>query len=171
AQSFPKETLDLKHPLTDVFRNLARTSTSNFAGHPDNRSYNLPVEQFVGGARSELLYLSLPAGHAELAGSFARSRWRESWVRGEAGDDTNDIVKLTAAAQSKQSYLAMVDRILTVGSRFQTWAIECRDLGLASARDLSDLIKSHRPVRATYSKDLTEVAGGHRNYIIVADLD
>ncbi|HKV41375.1 MAG TPA: HD domain-containing phosphohydrolase, partial [Blastocatellia bacterium] len=26
AQSFPKETLDLKHPLTDVFRNLARTT-------------------------------------------------------------------------------------------------------------------------------------------------
>jgi len=49
------------------------------------------------------------------------------------------------------------------------WAIEYQEPGLATAQDLVDLIKEHRPVKATYSKDVTEVAGGLRNYIIVAE--
>jgi hypothetical protein len=39
---------------------------------------------------------------------------------------------------------------------------------MASAAEISEIIKAHRPVRATYSKDLTEVSGGLRSYIIIA---
>jgi hypothetical protein len=49
------------------------------------------------------------------------------------------------------------------------WAIEYQEIGLATAAEIAELIKEHRPVRATYSKDLTEVVGGLRNYIIVAE--
>ena len=41
--------------------------------------------------------------------------------------------------------------------------------GLVSAREINELVKEHRMVRATYSKDVTEVAGGLRSYIIVAE--
>jgi hypothetical protein len=51
----------------------------------------------------------------------------------------------------------------------KTWAVGYQETGLASARDISELIEEHRPVRATYSKDLTEVAGGLRSYIIIAE--
>ena len=48
-------------------------------------------------------------------------------------------------------------------------AIGYQEIGLTSVAEITELIQEHRPVRATYSKDLTEVAGGLRNYIIVAD--
>jgi hypothetical protein len=49
------------------------------------------------------------------------------------------------------------------------WAVACQDVGLASARDISELIKEHRPVTATYSKDVSEVVGGLRSFIIAAE--
>ena len=72
------------------------------------------------------------------------------------------------APQSKRAYLAMADRLLDAAAHIKTWAIGYQEVGLVSARDISELIKEHRPVHATYSKDLTEVAGGLRSYIIVA---
>ncbi|HET9529423.1 MAG TPA: hypothetical protein VFQ92_03675, partial [Blastocatellia bacterium] len=80
-----------------------------------------------------------------------------------------DVLRLMVAPQSKHTYLTLVDRLLRVGAHINTWAVEYQDIGLASAHDISELIKDHRPVRATYSKDLTEVTGGLRNYIIVAE--
>jgi hypothetical protein len=74
-----------------------------------------------------------------------------------------------AAPQSKQAYLALIDRLLRSGSHIRTWAIGYQEIGLASASDIVELIKEYRSVRATYSKDLTEVAGGLRSFIIIAD--
>ena len=65
----------------------------------------------------------------------------------------------------------MADRLLDAAAHIKTWAIGYQEVGLVSARDISELIKEHRPVQATYSKDLTEVAGGLRSYIIVAEKD
>ena len=72
------------------------------------------------------------------------------------------------APQSKQAYLSAVDQLLRVASHIKTWAVAVQETGLASARDISELIKEHRQTHTTYSKDLTEVAGGLRNYIVIA---
>jgi hypothetical protein len=169
AQSFDDETRDLKRPLTTVFWQLAGRVISNPGGHRNNRVNHDPAREFILRAHADLLYLDLPAAHAELAGSEARSEWRECWVQGKATDDADDLLKLTTIPQSKQSYLSVVDRLLRAATHIKTWAIGYQEIGVASAREVSDLIKEHRPVTATYSKDLTEVAGGLRNYIIVAE--
>src|SRR6185295_8607885 len=116
----------------------------------------------------DLLYLDLPASHGEHAGSEARAQWRECWTQDKEAEDADDLMRLTTIPQSKQAYLATADRLLRAAAHLKRWAIGYQESGLASAREVSDLIKEHRPVAATYSKDLTEVAGGLRNYIIVA---
>jgi hypothetical protein len=169
ALSFNEETRDLRWPLTTIFCRLAGRVLLGTPSHPHNHSSNEPAEPFIKHARADLLYLSLPPAHTELAGSEARSQWREVWVRGAYENATDEVMRLMTAPQSKQAYLSMVDKLLRAAAHIKVWAVGYQEVGLASARDISELIKEHRPVRATYCKDLTEVAGGLRNYIIVAD--
>lgn len=169
ALSFNDETRELRRPLTTVFWRLAGRAFAGPASHPHNRSYNLPAEDFIKRVRADLLYLNLPAIHGAQAGAEARSEWRESWVRGAPGVQSDNVVELMTMPQSKNAYLNLIDNLLRAASNIRTWAIEYQEIGLATAAEIAELVKEHRPVRATYSKDLTEVVGGLRNYIIVAE--
>jgi len=166
--SFDDETRELRRPLTTVFWRLAGRAFTGPIGQPHNRSSHQPAEDFIKHARADLLYLSLPASHSDRGGSEARSEWRESWVSGASGGDMEQST-LPKPPQSKQSYLATIDRLLRPASSFRTWAVEYQEPGLATAQDIIDLIKEYRPVRATYSKDVTEVAGGLRSYIMIGE--
>jgi len=172
AQSFDDGARELKRPLTTVFKELTHQLDIGFPGHPNNKAFNLPVEEFIGSARADLLFLSVPPGQAQISGAFGRSIWRESWVRGvhHAELITDPLISATRA-QSKHTYLAIVDRHLGAARAIRKWAIGCRDIGLASSQDIVELVKRHRPVHAIYSKDLTEVAGGMRHHIISADIE
>jgi HD domain len=169
ALSFTDETRELRRPLTTIFWRLAGRALAGPAGYAPSRSTNLPAEEFIRQARADLLYLSLPTAHTLQAGAEARSEWRETWVRAAATPEANDLRRLTTAPQSKHAYLAMIDRLLRAAAHLRTWAIGYQEIGLTSVAEITELIQEHRPVRATYSKDLTEVAGGLRNYIIIAD--
>jgi ribosomal protein L12E/L44/L45/RPP1/RPP2 len=168
ALSFSDETRELRRPLTTVFWRLAGRAFFAAGNHQHNRGFNQPVDEFIKHARADLLFLSSPSSQIDRAGAEARSEWREVWVKG-ATVHAESKMQPVIPSQSRQSYLASVDRLLRPSSHFGTWAIEYQEPGLATAQDLVDLIKEHRPVKATYSKDVTEVAGGLRNYIIVAD--
>lgn len=164
ALSFDDETRELRRPLTTVFWRLAGRAIAGPASQPSNRSFCLPVEEFIRQARADVLFLSLPSGHTDRGGAEARNDWRESWVNGAAAEKNQ-----TATSQSKQSHLDSIERLLRLATNYRTWAIEYQEPGLASAQDLLELIKEYRPVRASYSKDVTEVAGGLRSYIIVGE--
>jgi hypothetical protein len=159
ALSFDDETRGLKRPLTTVFWQLAGRVANDLPGHPNNRVHNSPAREFILRVHADLLYLDLPASHGEHAGSEARAQWRECWIQGKDAGDADDVLMLTTIPQSKQAYLATADRLLRAAAHIRKWAIGYQESGLASAREVSDLIKEHRPVTATYSKDLTEVAG------------
>jgi hypothetical protein len=58
---------------------------------------------------------------------------------------------------------------LRLATNYKIWAVEYHEPGLASVQDVIELIKEYRTVKATYSKDVTEVAGGLRSSIIVAE--
>lgn len=165
ALSFDEETLELRRPLTTVFWRLAGRAYVGPAGQPHNRSFNQPADEFIRHARADLLYLRSPASHTDRGGADARSEWREAWVCG----GTAELGNVATPPQSKQSYLATLDRLLRPASNYRIWAVEYQEPGLASAQDVIELIKEHRPVKATYSKDVTEVAGGLRSTIIVAE--
>jgi HD domain len=167
ALSFDDETRELRRPLTTVFWRLAGRAFSSPVSHPHNRSFNQPAEEFIRHARADLLLLSAPASQIEQGGAEARCEWREAWIKGAT--ETGGPSKAANGFQSKQSYLASVERLLRLASHYRTWAVEFQEPGLATAQDLVELIKEHRPVKATYSKDVTEVAGGLRSHIIVAE--
>jgi len=169
ALSFDEETRELRRPLTTVFWRLAGRAFAGPVGNPHNRSFNQPAEDFIRQARADVLYLGSPSSHTDRGGAQARSEWRESWVTGAGSDMAGQTTLQPPRPQSKQSYLASLDRLLRVASHFKTWAIEYQEPGLATAQDVVELIKEHRPVTATYSKDVTEVAGGLRSYIIVGE--
>lgn len=166
--SFSDETGELRRPLSSVFRELARRVLIHGGSQPGSRSHNLPTIEFLKRVRAELLYINLPTPQRELVGPDARSEWRECWVAGSEATAGDDTMLQMMGAQSKQTFLDRVGLLLRAASHFKTWAIGYQELGLASAREISELIKEYRPVRAVYSKDLTEVAGGLRSYIIIA---
>ncbi|HEY6330126.1 MAG TPA: HD domain-containing phosphohydrolase [Blastocatellia bacterium] len=173
ARSFGNDTCDFKRPLTTAFRELAAAMPGSFPGHPANRNFSLPVERFIASVRADLLLLNLPAhSQSDPTGVFG---WREVWVNGgvDQNSDTygDDILSLSERAQSRQTYLGMLDRLFEAARPIRKWAIECRDTGLVSGSDIAEAVKRHRPVRAIYTKDLTEVAGGLRHHIITADLE
>jgi hypothetical protein len=168
ALSFDEQTYDLRRPLATVFWRLAGRFTIGAQPHPQNRSYNYQPLEFIRNGRADLLYLNLPASDEEAEGAQSRFQWRECWVKGMAADAA-DFAKTLPAPQSKQAYLLRVDKMLRAAAHIKKWAIGCQEIGLVSAREINDLVKEHRNVRATYSKDVTEVAGGTRSYIIVAE--
>jgi hypothetical protein len=167
--SFDEETLDLRRPLTTVFWRLAGRAFAGPTGQPHNRSYHQPAEDFIKRARADLLFLRAPASLTDRGGAEARSDWREAWVSGPALEEADDRVKRVAPHQSKQSYLSQLGRQLRLAASFRMWAVEYQEPGLATAQDIVELIKEYRPVKATYSKDVTEVTGGLRSYIIVGE--
>lgn len=169
ALSFGNETLELRRPLTTVFWRLAGRTFPGPAAQQHNRTFNEPAEDFIKHARADLLYLRAPASHTEVGGAEARSEWRETWVSGPANDQSTRFSKRSTTPQSKQAYLTSLDRLLKPASNFKLWAIEYQEPSLASAQDVIELIKEYRPVKASYSKDVTEVAGGLRSSIIVAE--
>lgn len=168
ALSFNEETLDYRRPLATVFWRLAGRLNIGAYRHPQNRCFNMPPQDFLKQAQADVLYLDLPAAGAEIAGNQARSEWRECWVTGERVCTTDATTMLTLS-QSKQAYLLKVDEMFRAAAHINRWAIGCQEIGLTSAREISELIKAHRPIRATYSKDVSEVAGGLRSYIIIAE--
>ncbi|MEW6130707.1 MAG: HD domain-containing phosphohydrolase [Acidobacteriota bacterium] len=168
ALSFNEETLDYRRPLATVFWRLAGRLNIGAYRHPQNRCFNLAPQDFIKQSQVDLLYLDLPAARAEVAGNEARSEWRECWVTGTS-DTTGDATRAITSLQSKQAYLLKVEEMLSAAAHIKRWAVGCQDIGLTSAREISELIKAHRPIRATYSKDVAEVAGGLRSYIIIAE--
>lgn len=168
ALSFGDETRHFRRPLSSVFREVAKRAFIQAEDRPSSRSFNLPAIDFTRRVRADVLYLGLPVPDGESVGSEARSEWRECWVVGSDAGVADETMARMRAAQSKRAFLDGVAALLRAASHIKTWAIGFQEFGMASARDLSELIKEYRPVRAVYSKDLTEVAGGLRSYIIVA---
>src|SRR5262249_48056742 len=60
ALSFHDATLDLRRPLSKVFLQLAKQYHPGAPSHSQNRSFNLPPQEFLRQARADLLYLNLP---------------------------------------------------------------------------------------------------------------
>jgi hypothetical protein len=152
-----------------VFWRLAGRAFAGPAGQPHNRAFIQPVEEFIKHSRADLLYLRSPSSQTELGGAQARSDWRETWVNGATNQEPVRVNRSVALPQSKQAYLAVLDRLFRTAINFKRWAIEYQEPGLATAQDIIELIKEYRSVKATYSKDVTEVAGGLRSYIIVGE--
>ena len=172
AHSFTRETAALRRPLSEVFAALWRSQRKIVNNAQANRSSNLDAQDFIRGARADLMYACFPRPEGLAARRGSVVGWRETWARGSA-DGWGALVegrrgRLGDAVASKERYLKLVADFLTQASHIPKWAIAHAEDGFVTAGDLGEVVKSFRPIEITYNKDFSDVLGGLNTYIIVA---
>lgn len=162
--SFTEETLELRQPLSNVFRRLWSTLPEPVNNGQNNTCSNLTAHEFLAENYADLMFLRLPrAGNHSLRAFLGKAAWREEWLRG--GDDFwNDLEaeqanRLGAAVETKSQYLHLLEDILRTASNIPTWAIAHVDDGFVSTRDVVESIGRVRRVDTIFTKDFTELVG------------
>ena len=171
VHSFTPETADLRRPLSEVFEDLWRGQRKVQNNEKDNRSFNLEATEFVGTARTDLLYAHFPHPDGLAAQRDSLLGWRETWIRGSATGFDELLAQVNGFGDriaSKGRYLDLIGKFLENAKHIPRWAIAHPEDGFITAAELGELIKTFRPVEVTYAKDFSEVSGGLNTYIIVA---
>ena len=162
--SFKEETRELRQPLSTVYRRLWSIRPEPFNNGETNGCFNKNADDFISETPSDLMFLRLPAAHAQgTRGQLGRSAWREEWLRG-GGDFWNDFEatmagKLGAATETKSQYLHLLEATLRRASHIKNWAIAHVESGFIQTQDIVDTIADIRRVDTIYTKDFSELTG------------
>jgi hypothetical protein len=164
AHAFREDTRELRQPLSTVFRRLWSIEPDPYDNGQSNSCSNKTPDDFIAETPGDLMFLRLPAAHAESArGYLGRSAWREEWLRG--GDDFwTDLDatlagKLGSSTETKSQYLHLLENTLRRASHIKSWAIAHVETGFIQTHDIVDTISEIRRVDTIYTKDFSELAG------------
>jgi hypothetical protein len=162
VHSFTEETLELRQPLSNVFRRLWTLLPDPVNNGQNNSCQNKTANEFIAESPADLLFLRLPPigsrhDHAD------RTLWREEWLRG-GNDFWSDVEaarsgRLGMAVETKSQYLQLLEETLRTASHIKTWAIAHVESGYLSAQDLVEVIGRIRRVDAIFTKDFSELTG------------
>ena len=162
--SFAEETLELRQPLSKVFRRLWSALPEPVNNGQNNTCSNVATHEFLAANYADLMFLRLPrAGNHNLRAILGKTAWREEWLRG--GDafwddlEAEQANRLGAAVETKSQYLHMLEDILRTASNIPTWAIAHVDDGFVSTRDVVESVGRVRRVDTIFTKDFTELIG------------
>ena len=162
--SFKDETRELRQPLSNVFRRLWSIQPEPFNNGHDNTCQNKNADDFIAETPSDLMFLRLPAAHAQGAKIYlGRSAWREEWLRG-GSDFWDDFEagmrgKLGAATETKSQYLHHLEETLRRASHIKNWAIAHVEAGFIQTQDIVETIGRIRRVDTVFTKDFSELTG------------
>jgi hypothetical protein len=162
--SFTDETRELRQPLSNVYRRLWSVQPEPFDNGQSNICQNKNADDFISETPSDLMFLRLPAAHAQSTRSYlGRSAWREEWLRG-GSDFWNDLEsnlrgKLGAATETKSQYLHLLEETLRRASHIKNWAIAHVEAGFIQTSDIVEAIGRIRRVDTIYTKDFSELTG------------
>lgn len=162
ARSFSQETLELRRPLSNVFRRLWTITPEPVNNGQNNTCHNKNPDEFIAENFADLIFLRLPAPGAR-AENTDLSIWREEWLRG--GNDFWENVeasrsgKLGMPVETKSQYLQLLEETLRTASNIRHWAVAHVETGFVSTQDIVRVIGSIRPVEAIYTKDFSELTG------------
>lgn len=164
ALSFKEETRELRQPLSNVFRRMWSIQPEPFENHENNTCDNKNVDSFIAETPADLMFLRLPAPHAQgMRSHLGRSAWREEWIRGgnEFWDELEFDMKgrLGSPTETKSQYLHLLDETLRRATHIANWAIAHVETGFIQTQDIVDVIASTRRVDTIYTKDFTELMG------------
>lgn len=162
ALSFTPETLEMRRPLSNVFRRLWTLLPEPVNNGQNNTCHNKSPHEFIAENRADLMFLRLPAAGAR-AGQNDRSLWREEWLRG-GNDFWNDVEaarngRLGMPIETKSQYLRLLEETLRTASNINRWAVAHVESGFVSTQDLVQVIGQIRRVEAIYTKDFSELTG------------
>lgn len=166
--SFDDATLELRQPLSNVFRRLWSVLPEPVNNNEVNVCYNKNAYEFIADVaenRAELMFLRLPRAHNLSQKNYlGRTAWREEWLRG--GDDFWTDVELKQAGrlgtlvETKSQYLRLLEETLRTALHIKTWAVAHVEDGYISTQDIVETIgRVDRRVDTIFTKDFSELTG------------
>jgi hypothetical protein len=163
--SFTDETLELRQPLSNVFRRLLSAVHDPVNNGQNNTCSNKNAYEFIAeNFASDLMFLRLPRAHNLSQRKYLGwTAWREEFLRG--GDDFwNDLEikqagRLGTLIETKSQYLRLLEEMLRTASHIKTWAIAHVEDGFIATQDIVETIGKIRRVDTIYTKDFSELTG------------
>jgi len=165
VHSFTEETLELRQPLSNVFRRLLSALPEPVNNGQNNTCTNKNAYEFIAeNFASDLMFLRLPRAHNLSQRNYLGwTAWREEFLRG--GDDFwNDLEfkqagRLGTLIETKSQYLRLLEEALRTASHIKTWAIAHVEDGFIATQDIVETIGKIRRVDTIYTKDFSELTG------------
>ncbi len=162
--SFSEETLELRQPLSNVFRRLWSGYQTPVDNGQNNLCSNRNGYEFIAENRADLMFLRLPRAHNQTQrSSLGWTAWREEFVR--SGDDfwneteVKQAGRLGTLIETKSQYLRLLEEILRTASHIDLWAIAHVEDGFISTQDIVETIGKIRRVDTIFTKDFSELTG------------
>lgn len=164
AFSFSESNLELRQPLSTVYKRLAAIRPAPVNNGQNNVCSNRSINDFVAENYVDLMFLRLPsANNLSLRKSQGKKGWREEWIRGN--DDFWETIeaeqtgRLGTHIETKFQYLKLVEDILKTASHIENWAISHVEDGFISSQDIVEVISHVRRVDTIFTKDFSELTG------------
>ena len=164
VMSFSADTLELRQPLSTVYRRLWTIQPEPVNNGQNNSCQNKNPNEFIAESFTDLMFLRLPAsGAGTMRGFSDKVLWREEWLRG--GDDfwsdveTTRNGKLGMPVETKSQYLKLLEDTLRTASHITSWAIAHVESGFISTQDIVEVVGRIRRVDTIFTKDFSELTG------------
>ncbi len=162
--SFDEDTIELRQPLTNVYRRLWSMLNDPVNNGQNNTCQNKIAGEFVAENYTDLLFLRLPrASKQNLKTTLGWKAWREEWIRGEDSFwndlESSQSGKLGTNVETKSQYLSLIVELFKTAQHIDLWAIEHIEDGFIHTQDIVEAISEVRRVDTVYSKDFSELMG------------
>ncbi len=164
ALSFTNENLELRQPLSTVYRRLWSITPEPVNNGQNNTCQNKTAYEFIGENFTDLMFLRLPAAHNQTQRKrLGAEAWREEWLRGGAefwnNLETAQSGKLGTLIETKSQYLRLVEETLATAKNIPVWAIAHVEDGFVATQDIVEAVSRTRRVNTIYTKDFSELTG------------
>ena len=162
--SFDEETLQLRQPLSIVYKRLWSVQSEPVNNGQNNTCQNKTANDFIAENYMDLMFLRLPSAHNQSQRSYlGRTAWREEWLR-FGNDFWNDVEtaqagRLGTLVETKSQYLRLVEETLRTASHLPTWAIAHIEDGFVTTQDIVETVGQIRRVDTIFTKDFSELTG------------
>jgi hypothetical protein len=164
ALSFKDETLELRQPLSTVYRRLWSILPEPVNNGQNNTCQNKSANDFIAENHSDLMFLRLPTAHNQSQRDrLGADAWREEWLRGGDGFwndlETAQTGRLGTLIETKAQYLRLVEETLRTAKNIPVWAIAHVEDGFISTQDIVETVGHIRRVDTIFTKDFSELTG------------
>lgn len=160
--SFDQETLELRQPLSVVYRRLWNSLPLPVNNGKNNLCSNKEAREFVHESACDVLFLRMPHAHDQnLKAALGWTAWREDWVRGSGSFwdqlELQQAGRLGAKTNTKHQYLRHLEDMLHTASATAKWVIAAAETDFIATADLTETINRVRRVETVYTKDFSEL--------------
>jgi hypothetical protein len=162
--SFDEETLELRQPLSTVYKRLWSSQLDPINNNQNNLCTNRIGYEFLAENYTDLMFLRLPrVNNLDLKNSLGFMAWREEWIRRNDKFwnelEESQVGRLGTHVETKFQYLKLVEEILRTASHIPMWAISHVEDGFITTQDIVETISKIRKVDSIFTKDFSEVTG------------